>query len=196
MTCADFEVLLCDYVDGTLDAAQRHAIEEHQRECASCAEFARDVTGAVAFMERAEEIDAPPELLTRITFEIPTGGAPKKGWRAVFGGWLRPVLQPKFAMGMAMTILSFSMLGRLAGIEARQFRPADLHPARVWAAADDKAHRAWARAVKYYENLRLVYEVRSRLQEWTEQEQEENRKGRGTGQPASASAVNEGKERK
>jgi Putative zinc-finger len=195
MNCADFEVLLCDYLDGTLDAAQRHAIEEHQRTCASCAEFARDVMGAVAFMERAETIEPPVELLTRITFEIPTGGQEKKGWRSLFGGWLRPILQPRFAMGMAMTILSFSMLGRLAGIEGRQLKPADLHPAKVWAAADDKVHRAWARAVKYYENLRLVYEVRSRLQEWTEQEQEELRKGRGE-QPAAAPNANEGKERK
>jgi hypothetical protein len=95
-----------------------------------------------------------------------------------------------------MTILSFSMLGRLAGIEARQLKPSDLHPAKVWAAADDKVHRAWARAVKYYENLRLVYEVRSRLQEWTEQEQED-RKGRVTEQPQPAPAsANEGKDRK
>jgi hypothetical protein len=197
MNCADFEVLLCDYLDGTLDSAQQHAVEEHQRQCASCAEFARDVAGAVAFMERAEEIEPPPDLLTRITFEIPSGGQHKKGWRSMFGGWLQPVLQPKFAMGMAMTILSFSMLGRLAGIEGRQLKPSDLQPAKVWAAVDDKAHLAWARAVKYYENLRLVYEVRSRLQEWTEQEQEDNRKGRATeaAKPAPA-AANEGKERK
>jgi hypothetical protein len=196
MTCADFEVLLCDYLDGTLDAAQRQAIEEHQRECASCAEFARDVAGAVAFIERAEVVEPPPELLTRITFEIPAGGQQKKGWRSLFFGWLRPVLQPRFAMGMAMTILSFSMLGRLAGIEARELKPADLHPAKVWAAADDKVHRAWARAVKYYENLRLVYEVRSRLQEWTEQEQED-RKGRVAEQPQAVSdSANEGKDRK
>ena len=74
-----------------------------------------------------------------------------------------------------MTILSFSMLGRLAGVEVRQLKPSDLQPAKVWAAVDDKAHRAWARAVKYYENLRLVYEVQTRLQEWNVQEQEESR---------------------
>ena len=80
-------------------------------------------------------------------------------------------------MGMAMTILSFSMLGRLAGIEVRQLKPQDLHPASVWAAVDNRVYRTWERAVKYYENLRLVYEVQTRLQEWTGQE-EEDRKGR------------------
>jgi hypothetical protein len=175
MNCADFEVLLCDYLDGTLDAAQRQAIEEHQRQCASCAEFAKDVAGAVSYLSEAAPVEPPPELLTRITFEIPTDGKQPRGWRSFFSGWLRPVLQPKFAMGMAMTILSFSMLGRIAGIEVRQIKAADLHPAKVWAAADDKIHRAWGRAVKYYENLRLVYEVQTRVQEWTQQEEEERK---------------------
>jgi hypothetical protein len=69
------------------------------------------------------------------------------------------------------------MLGRLTGIEPRQLKPSDLHPTAVWTAIDDKVHRTWERAVKYYENLRLVYEVQTRLQEWTRQEDEE-RKGR------------------
>ena len=78
-------------------------------------------------------------------------------------------------MGMAMTILSFSMLGRLAGIEPRQLQPADLHPAAIWKTLDNRAHRTWERAVKYYENLRLVYEVQTRLQEWSEQEEQNRR---------------------
>ncbi|WP_395621662.1 hypothetical protein, partial [Dokdonella sp.] len=43
----------------------------------------------------------------------------KSGARNWISRLLEPVLQPKFAMGMAMTILSFSMLGRFAGIEPR-----------------------------------------------------------------------------
>jgi hypothetical protein len=134
------------------------------------------VSVAVGFIERAAEVEPPPELLTKITFDIPTGGA-RKGWRSWTSGWLHPVLQPRFAMGMAMTILSFGMLGRFAGINERQLKPSDLHPAAVWTAIDNKVHRTWERAVKYYENLRLVYEVQTRLQEWTRQEDEE-RKGR------------------
>ncbi|MGH9627569.1 MAG: zf-HC2 domain-containing protein [Bryobacteraceae bacterium] len=178
MNCAEFEILLCDYLDGTLDAAGRRSIEAHQRECASCAAMARDAAGAVAFLNRAEEVEPPPELLTRIAFAIPREGSASeeraKGlWRRL-SRWFQPVLQPRFAMGMAMTILSFSMLGRFAGIEVRQLKPSDLHPAHVWAAVDDKLHRTWDRAVKYYESLRLVYEVQARLQEWSEQDEENN----------------------
>lgn len=176
MTCAEFEILLCDYLDNILDGQGRRAVEEHRDSCVVCRELARDVTAAVGFIERAAAVEPPPELLTKITFDIPSGGV-KKGWRSWMSGWLQPLLQPRFAMGMAMTILSFSMLGRLAGIEVRQLKPSDLHPVAVWTAIDNKVYRSWERAVKYYENLRLVYEVQTRLQEWTRQEDEE-RKGR------------------
>jgi len=175
MNCSEFEVLLCDYVDGTLDAPRKQALEAHQRECAACAEFARDVTGAVAFMERAEEPVPPSELLTKIAFHIPESAVKTVrtgGLGALFANWLRPVLQPRFAMGFAMTILSFSMLARFAGIEPRQLKPSDLSPSKVWAAADDRAHRSWQRALKYYESLRLVYEVQSRFKEWSEEEED------------------------
>ncbi|MEP6537368.1 MAG: hypothetical protein ABJF23_18685, partial [Bryobacteraceae bacterium] len=72
--------------------------------------------------------------------------------------------------GMAMTILSFSMVARFAGIEPRQLKAADLSPEKIWAAADDRVHRSWQRALQYYESIRLVYEVQSRYKEWTEPE--------------------------
>jgi hypothetical protein len=174
MNCAELEILLCDYMDGTLDAGRRSIVESHLSACPACAELWRDASAAVEFIGRAAAVEPPPELITRIIFHNrpELAAAPgRKGWRKWFGGWLEPVLQPRFAMGMAMTILSFSMIGRYAGIPARQLRASDLEPAKVWAFLDDRAHRGWERAVKYYESLRLVYEIQSRLREWTEQEE-------------------------
>jgi hypothetical protein len=192
MTCSEFEALLCDYLDGTLDPVQSEVLVAHQRDCVSCAEFARDVSGAVAFIGRAEDVIPPAELLTRISFDIPRGSAEGAGGiQKLFAKWLRPVLQPRFAMGMAMTILSFSMLGRFTTIDVRQLKPSDLDPVKIWAAVDDRVYRSWQRAVKYYESLRLVYEVQSRLSEWTDQE-DEDRRGQAVG-AAGRSAVS-GKE--
>ena len=42
MNCADIEILICDYVDGTLNAAQRADVERHLSACPACAELARD----------------------------------------------------------------------------------------------------------------------------------------------------------
>ena len=177
MTCADFEILLCDYVDRTLAESSRRAAEEHLASCAACAAMAADVAGAVSFMERAANVEPPPELLTRIMHEMPASGlSSRKSWRRVLSGnflgrWIEPILQPRYAMGMAMTVLSFSMLVKFAGVDARQLRPSDLDPVKVWAALDDRAHRAWDRGMKYYDNLRVVIEMEARLKEWADQQQ-------------------------
>jgi anti-sigma factor RsiW len=177
MNCADVEISLADYLDGTLVAERKSALEGHLSTCADCEELARDAAGAVAFMERAADVTAPPELVTRILFEISSGpshAAVKPSWmRRIFGNsiggkLIEPVLQPKYAMGMAMTLLSFAMLGRFAGIEVKHLTPADLDPVKIWTAAEDRATRTWQRGVKYYESLRLVYEIESRVKEWSD----------------------------
>jgi len=180
MTCAEFEILLADYVDETLQPAQRSALEAHTAGCAACAELAQDVTGATAFMERASAPEPPREMVTRILFEMPRAirVAPKDRAKGVWSkvlGLFEPVLQPKFAMGMAMTILSFSMLAQFAGIQVKQFKAADLDPVHVWATIDSQTQRTWERAVKYYENLKLVYEVQTRLKEWSDQDEEDRK---------------------
>lgn len=177
MNCADFEILLCDYVDGTLDRTRRSELETHQRECAGCAALARDVGGAMAFLEQVPKTEPPHELMAKIAFHIPADDSAQKGLKGWVRSWLQPVVQPRFAMGMAMTILSFSMLGRFTSIDVQQLKASDLEPAKVWSAVDDRAHRAWGRAVKYYENLRLVYEIQARLQEWSDQDERKQSQG-------------------
>jgi Putative zinc-finger len=179
MTCAELDILLCDYVDGTLHADQRAALESHLSGCAACKQLSEDVVGATAFMGRAAEVNPPAELMTRILHYAPSGRrasaveriSSSPSWiKRLFGGFVQNVLQPRYVMGMAMTILSFSMLARFAHIDPRQLRPADLDPVKVWQGIDDRSHRVWDRTMKYYDNLKLVIEVQSRLKEWTDQD--------------------------
>jgi hypothetical protein len=173
--CAEFEILLCDAVDGTLRGEQKAAFDAHRQSCAACDEMATDVLGVTAFMERAAVVEPPKELFTKILFE--TAGKAPKANSPVSAGWFKrffgPILQPKLAMGMAMTILSISMLAQVFGLEVRQLRASDLEPARIWSGVEDGAHRQWSRVVKYYENIRVVYEIQSRLKEWADQEEQD-----------------------
>ena len=175
MKCIDLEALLCDYVDGTIAGPERATVELHLKSCTSCSELVADARAAIAFFERVPEVEPPAALVNGILFEARGGRAAvskPKGWKRYLRGLIEPVLQPRFAMGMAMTILSFSMLGRFAGIPARQLKPADLEPAKIWMAMDDKLHVTWERAVKYYQSLRVVYEVQSTLKDWNELEED------------------------
>jgi len=173
MTCADFEILLCDYLDGTLPELRRRELEEHMAACAACAEMAREVNASLAFIEKAAVAEPPAELLTRILHDVPgVVAGTRRPWHGrLFGRWAGWLLQPRYVMGMAMTVLSFSMIAKFAGIEPRQLRPSDLDPVKIWSAADDRVHRAWDRGVKYYDNLKVVIEIQSRLREWTDQDQ-------------------------
>ena len=172
MNCADVEILLADFVDGTLRGDAASALEAHLAGCAACSQLARDSAEAVAFMERAAVVEAPPELVTRILFEVTAG--PSRAVikpslvRRLFGKWLEPVLQPRVAMSMALTVLSIAMIGRFTHV--RQLTPSDLDPVKVFAAAEDRVVRWYNRGVKYYESMRVVYEIQSRLKEWAEEQ--------------------------
>ena len=173
MNCAELDILICDYVDQTLDAATRANVEAHLSGCPGCRALVDDSRAVLSFLEGVPEVQPPPQLITKIINEVPAQeGAPVKrggSWLGRLRGWMKPMLQPRLAMGMAMTILSFSMLGRFTA-PVKQLKPSDLDPVKVWAAVEDKTHRVWDRTLKYYESLRVVYEIQSRLKDLSDQE--------------------------
>jgi anti-sigma factor RsiW len=176
VNCAEFESTLADYVDGTLDASGRASLERHVSLCAGCREFLEEVTGAEAFLRLAADIEPPATLITRIAYQAPLGRTREPYERQGFlsrlaSKWLQPVLQPRLVMGMAMTVLSFAMLERCTGVKVQNIQAADLSPVRVWGGVEDRAVRLKDRVVKSYENLRVVYEIETRLKD-LEQQQE------------------------
>jgi hypothetical protein len=172
MNCAELESLLCDYVDGTLKPAERERVERHLAQCAACSGLVRDASAAVSFLAQTPEVEPPKELVTRLMFQAASAAKHAGGLRSGRLAWWEPVLQPRFAMGMAMTILSFAMLGRFVNIPIRQLQPRDLNPVEIWAALDDRVHRAWERGVKYYESVRLFVEIKSQLRELAAQDED------------------------
>ncbi len=113
LSCADVEVMLADYIDQTLLDRDVADLKAHFATCASCRELAADAKAAVNLMERAAVVEAPPELVNRILFDV-TNGASRKvvkpRARSLLGRLAQSIWQPRFAMGMAMTMLSFGML--------------------------------------------------------------------------------------
>ena len=64
------------------------------------------------------------------------------------------------------------MLARFAGVNVRQLSAADLDPVKVWHSVDERVYRGYKRVAKFYEGLRFVYEIRSRLAELAVEEDE------------------------
>src|SRR5579863_8795645 len=179
LSCAEFEMLLADWIDETLNAparqAERDAFVRHLESCAACAALAEDAQSAVVFMHRAADVEMPPALVSKILHATNSGWEFKLRGRGV-SGWINrtfaPVLRPRFVMGAMLTLLSATMLTRCA--PNHQLTAADLDPVKLWSSLDDRTHRVWDRAVKSYESMRLVYEVKNQINDWAEQQRAED----------------------
>ena len=67
ITCAEAVRELWNYLDGLVDAAERHAVEEHLSVCRRCCgelEFAQELRGLLA--EHADE-QLPPDVRARLS---------------------------------------------------------------------------------------------------------------------------------
>ena len=169
--CQACEAALCDYLDGTLTPELRSEVRAHLAQCLACAAYEQDIRDGLGLLQEAEAVEAPPTLVNKILFQIP---ASPKSWRGWLGRFFEPVMQPRIVMGAMMTVLSLAMMTRCAGVPSRSLSAADLDPVKVWGSFDDRLHRTWDRTVKAYESLRVVYEVRSRVHEWRQQQEEQD----------------------
>ena len=174
-SCAEFEMLLADWLDETLPASQRDTFVRHVESCPACAALLEDASAAVAFMDRAADVAMPPALVSKILTATNSGWEFKLRGQGI-SGWINrtfaPVLRPRFVMGAVLTLVSATMLTRCA--PNKTLTAADLDPVHLWSSLDDRTHRIWDRTVKSYESMRLVYEVKNQINDWTEQQKQED----------------------
>ena len=71
------------------------------------------------------------------------------------------ILQPRFAMTAAMAFFSIALTMNLTGIHLRDLHASDLKPSSIMRSCYD----AKARVVRYSDNLRVVYELESRVRD-------------------------------
>ncbi len=169
--CAEFEALLTDALDGALNATTAERFHAHRQGCAACAAMFGEAEAGMGWLRGLEPVEPPAHLLHRI-LDATTGAtsAPAREslldqLRAFRGGMFAPFLQPRFAMTVAMAFFSGSILLNLAGVRLSDVRASDLRPSTLTNRTVQTYYETQARVVKYYENLRLVYEIESRVRE-------------------------------
>lgn len=164
LSCAACEEQIADLIDGVLSAARKAELEAHLTECEACAELARDAGASVQLMERASAVEVPATLVPQILAEIQTGPSrvlvEASLAERIFGRWIRPLLQPRFALGFAMGALSLAFI-------PKPWLPLVASPGKLLTMAENRVYRTFDRAVKSYDNLALVADVQSQIQdEW------------------------------
>jgi hypothetical protein len=169
MTHLELENLASDYLEGLLEPVRRAAVEAHLDECAGCRELLDGVRQAMELCHSAEELEPAPWLVSKILRA--TVGERKPTFGQQLAAFFRPSAQPRVAYVVAMAIFSFSIIINAAGINLRNLRIEDLNP-RTWAYRANRAgHLLYARAEKFYYDLRVVYEIESRYRQLRSQPQ-------------------------
>ena len=161
-TCDQVEAQLSDYLDGLLQAPEHKAFEEHVAQCAQCTPLLASVRSLVVGMHSMEQLETPPRLIYNILDKTLGPRETVSGWQAL-RNFLRGFGTPRFAYGMASVVATFAILLSATGFSLRKPKLAELRPASIYRSADKQVHLVYARGVKYVSDLRVVYEIQSRL---------------------------------
>jgi hypothetical protein len=164
--CTELEGRLSEYLDSRLAPAELSAADAHARGCARCAEWF-DARRAALWLQKVEKLETPPGLETRI-LALTVAPRPKPSFWAVPAVNWRQALTMRFALGASSAMLSLVLVLSFFGVSLSEVRLADLHPMNLYRAGNRQAHQSYAWGVRFANDLRVVYEIRSRLEEMQE----------------------------
>jgi hypothetical protein len=206
--CTEFETLLSEAMDGggQLSGAQKEGFEAHRRACAICGPLFAEVQAGQQWLRSLEEVEPPTHLVhnilaattgissTRTLATTPEARTTpfteraREWWDSFFGPIGAFVRQPRFVMSFGMIFFSFSLALNAAGVKAADVAKIDLRPKALRHTYNDLQ----VRVVKYYDNIRFVYEIESKVREIKRatqpaapaaEPQKENPKNNTSGQP-------------
>jgi len=178
MQCAEFDALLNEALDATLTGTKLESFQAHARVCAVCGPLLAEADAGRRWLKSLPEMEPPVNLVHNILLAT-TGQESKRltlraqsdsSWADKLTAWLRPVFapvlavsrQPRFAMSFGMAFFSVSISLALAGVKVTDVRHVDLRPSAI----KRSYYETSGRVVKYYENIRFVYEIESRMREF------------------------------
>jgi hypothetical protein len=213
MECAEFEALLNDAIDGDgmagegqLSPARKESFDAHRRVCRVCGPLFADVQAGREWLRSLEAVEPPAYLVHNILVATsgvvstralaatagrrttPFGERVREWWDSFSTPVTAFVRQPRFVMSFGMIFFSFSLGLSAMGVKATDVAKVDLRPSALRHAYNG----AQIKVVKYYDNIRFVYEIESKLRELKRantpaepgpQQQKENRKNNTSGQP-------------
>jgi anti-sigma factor RsiW len=159
-TCEQTEARLSDYLDGLLQPVEQSAFNRHVNTCEKCAPLVAGVARALGGLYALEPVEAPAELEDAIL--TATLGAPS--WRNL-RRWLKGLQSPRFVYSMASVAATLVIILTASGFSFRRPKLADLAPATIFRKANSNAHVVYARSTKFVSDLRVVYEIQTRLSE-------------------------------
>jgi hypothetical protein len=179
LTCSQFEALLAEALDEGqgLVAKTREAFEAHRLSCPDCAPLFAEAQEGMLLLRTLQEVEPPRNLVHNIlaatsraegvASAIPQGA--KAGWWEGLRRTLRlprlGFLHSRFVTSFCMAFFSLSLTLSLAGVKISDLARVDWHPNALRKSVVLEYTQIEAKVMRYYDNMRLVYEVQSRVQQ-------------------------------
>ena len=157
-TCEQTEARLSDYLDGLFEPAEQSAFNVHVNTCERCAPLVAAVARTLGSLYALEPVEPPPQLETAIL--MATLGTPSWARR-----WLKSLQAPRFVYSMASVAATIIVLLTASGFSFSKPKLADLQPATIYRKTNSQVHIVYAQSVKFVSDLRVVYEIQTRLSE-------------------------------
>jgi hypothetical protein len=181
MSCSEFDALLSQAIDGTLAGERLATFEAHGRVCQLCGPLLREADTGRSWLKSLTEVEPPDQLVANIllrtsgvvsTHRHVAGEPVATSWMDHVRNWAgviaTPIVamarQPRFAMSFGMAFFTLSVTLSLAGVKFSDVRHLDLRPSAI----RRTYYETSGRVVKYYENIRVVYEIESRVRQFKE----------------------------
>ena len=158
-TCEQIEARLSDHLDGLMAPAEARDFKQHVDSCESCSLLLATVSHTVSGLHALEAVEAPPHLVYAILNQTLGPRAAQKGWRSIFG-WFKGFTTVRFVYSAAALVATVLIL---TVSSSHKPKLADLTPANIYRSLNSHAHVAYARSTKFVSDLRVVYEIQSRL---------------------------------
>ena len=144
MNCTHCEERMSDYLERTLNANERAAMDLHLASCRACLELLEAIGGVIVWGKQFPVYEAPPWLATRIIANTPR--VERETWLDTLAGIGRWLIEPRTAMGLLTTVLMVGWLGSVAGISAPSFGSLVRNPAATCYQVYDDALRTFYHA--------------------------------------------------
>ena len=183
--CGLWETLLADALDGLLKPEDETKFTAHMAVCASCSALFEESRRGREWLEfLSPEPEVPAGLLDKILAQtgpgqvagfgivagpsdvLPIRSGVVPAWqRPGFMGQIRRFAEPRLLMTAAMAFFSIALTLNLTGVKLSSLRISDLKPSSIRSFVERRVTMASTPIIRYYDHLRFVYEVESRMRE-------------------------------
>jgi len=178
--CGHWETLLADALDGLLRPEDEATFSSHMANCHACTDLfeeARRGREWLGFLSTEPEV--PEGLLDKILLQTGPGHPAEYKLAAasdvvpMIPAWQRPGVvarvrrfaEPRLLMTAAMAFFSIALTLNMTGVRLTDLRFSNLRPTAIRSFMERRLTMASTPIIRYYDHLRLVYEVESRMRE-------------------------------